>query len=171
VALLTDADSVTGALTVSAVHRDLVSRITCANASSASVLMSIHFDAFDDPAVGGAETFYDAARPFSDSSRQLASDLQSALVAELGVTDRGVFTDDELGAPTLTTSGSRYNHLIELGPAATGWVEEPSAMPGALVEPLFLTNSNEARLAADSAGQQRIAEALRSGVEKYLDAA
>jgi N-acetylmuramoyl-L-alanine amidase len=161
-------DSVSGAMTASAVHRDLMSRVACANASSSSVLVSIHFDAFDDPTVGGAETFYDAARPFAAANKKLAGDLQSAVVDELGVTDRGVWSDDQIGAPTLTTSGSMYDHLIELGPAATGWVDDPSHMPGALVEPLFLTNPNEARVAADPAGQQRIAEALRSGVEKYL---
>src|SRR5438477_11996732 len=164
-------DTITGALTASAEHRDLVTRAACANAAGASVLVSIHFDAFDDPSVGGAETFYDAVRPFSASNRQLAADLQAAVVAALGVTDRGIFTDDELGAPTLTTSGSLYNHLIELGPAAAGWVDSPSQMPGALVEPVFLTNPAEARLAGDPAGQQRMAVALQRGVVKFLGGA
>lgn len=168
VAGVSAADSVDGALTASAVHRDLVARAQCANAASAAVLVSIHFDAFDDPSVGGAETFYDAVRTFGASNRALAADLQAALVADLGVTDRGIFTDDQLGAPTLTTTGSLYDHLIELGPAAAGWVDNPSQMPGALVEPLFLTNPQEARLAADPAGQQRIAVALQKGVNKFL---
>lgn len=161
-------DSVAGALTASAVHRDLVTRTECANAEGASVLVSIHFDAFDDPAVGGTETFYDAERPFASQNRRLAADLQAALVAGLGVADRGVWTDDQLGAPALTTTGNVYGHLIELGPAAAGWVDNPSQMPGALVEPLFLTNPAQARFASDSAGQQRVAVALRAGVEKYL---
>jgi len=161
-------DSVSGAMTASVVHRDLVARTACANASSASVLVSIHFDAFDDPSVGGAETFYDAARPFTGANQRLAGDLQAALVAELGVADRGVWTDDQLGAPALTTTGGLYNHLIELGPAAAGWVDDPSQMPGALVEPLFITNPAEARLAGDSAGQQRIASALKTGLEKFF---
>lgn len=161
-------DTVTGALTASAEHRDLVTRAACANAVGASVLVSIHFDAFDDPAVAGTETFYDAERPFVAENKRLAADLQSALVAGIGTTDRGVFTDDQLVAPTLTSSGSLYGHLIELGPAATGWVDNPSQMPGALVEPLFLTNPAEARLANSASGQQRIAVALRDGLEKYL---
>jgi N-acetylmuramoyl-L-alanine amidase len=171
VASLSAADSVTGAMTASAVHRDLVSRTQCANAASASVLVSIHFDAFDDPSIGGAETFYDAARPFAASNRQLATDLQAAMVEDLGVTDRGIFTDDQLGAPTLTTSGSLYNHLIVLGPAAAGWVDNPSQMPGALVEPLFITNPAEAQLASEPAGQQRVAVSLQRGVNKFLSGA
>lgn len=164
---LADSDSVDGAMTASAVHRDLIARIACANASSAAAMVSIHFDAFDDPSVAGSETFYDAVRAFSGSNRQLATSLQAALVSELGVDDRGVWTDDGVGT-ALSSEGTIYGHLVMLGPAATGWVDQPSGMPGALVEPLFLTNAADARLAADTSGQQRIASALRTGVEKFL---
>jgi N-acetylmuramoyl-L-alanine amidase len=44
-------------------------------------------------------------------------------------------------------------------------------MPGALVEPLFLTNPAEAAMASDRAGQQRIAQALATGLEKYFSSA
>ena len=161
-------DSVYGALTASAEHRDLVTRAACANAAAASALLSIHFDAFDDPSVGGTETFYDNARPFASASKRLASDVQSALVSALGTSDRGVWTDDQLSAPTLTSSGTEYGHLIELGPAEPGYVDDPSQMPGALVEPLFLTNPTDAQLASSQAGQQRMAVALKEGLEKYL---
>ena len=168
---LSAGDSLAGALTASAEHRDLVTRALCANAASASVLVSIHFDAFDDPSVGGTETFYDAARPFASQSQRLAKDLQDEVVRGLGTPDRGVWTDAQLLAPQLTDSGALYGHLIELGPAAPGWVENPSQMPGALIEPLFLTNAAEARLASDAGGQQRIAMALRTGLEKYFSGA
>lgn len=164
-------DTITGALTAAAEHRDLATRAACANAGASSVLVSIHFDAFDDPAVGGTGTFYDAERPFAAENKRLATDLQSALVAGLGTTDRGIWTDEQLAAPTLTSSGSLYGHLIELGPAAAGWVDNPSQMPGALVEPLFLTNVAEAGLASSSSGQQRIAAALKAGLERYLSGA
>jgi N-acetylmuramoyl-L-alanine amidase len=157
-------------MTASAVHRDLIARIACANASSAAALVSIHFDAFDDPSVAGSETFYDAARTFSGSNRQLATSLQAALVSALGVDDRGVWSDDGVGT-ALSSEGTQYGHIVLLGPAAAGWVDQPSAMPGALVEPLFLTNAADARLAADPAGQQRIASALRAGLDKYLTGA
>lgn len=168
VTALSPSDSVTGSMKASAVHRDLISRVTCANAGSASVLLSIHFDAFDDPAVGGTETFYDSVRTFASESKRLAHDLQAAVVASLGTSDRGVWTDDQLGAPTLTNSGSQYGHLIELGPALSGWVDSPSVMPGALIEPLFLTDPREARVAADPTGQQQIAAALNAGLQRYF---
>ena len=168
VAKLTGTDSVYGSLTADAAHRDLITRAACANASNASVLISIHFDGFDDPTVGGTETFYDAARSFSADNKRLATDLQSAMVASLGTSDRGVWTDDQLANPALTSSGNAYGHLIELGPASAGWVDSPSTMPGALVEPLFITDPTEAALAADPPGQQKIARALEAGLLKYL---
>jgi N-acetylmuramoyl-L-alanine amidase len=164
-------DSITGALTNSAEHRDLITRVACANASNASVLLSIHFDGFNDPTVGGTETFYDSARAFAATSKRLAVDLQAGLVAGLGTSDRGVWTDDQLAAPALTASGDGYGHLIELGPASGGWVDSPSEMPGALVEPLFVTNPTEAQMAGEPAGQQRIAQALEAGLIKYFSGA
>jgi N-acetylmuramoyl-L-alanine amidase len=168
---LSASDSVYGSLTASAEHRDLEARAACANAAGAAALLSIHFDAFGDPSVGGTETFYDAARTFAPASLKLATDVQAALVAALGTADRGVWTDDQLAAPTLTTTGSTYNHLIELGPLSAGWVDAPSQMAGALVEPLFLTKPSEAQTAADPAGQQEIAAALEAGLVKFLTAA
>jgi N-acetylmuramoyl-L-alanine amidase len=168
---LSASDSVYGSLTADAEHRDLEARAACANAAGAAALLSIHFDAFGDPSVGGTETFYDAARTFAPASIELATDVQTALVAALGTADRGVWTDDQLAAPTLTTTGSTYNHLIELGPLSPGWVDAPSQMAGALVEPLFLTKPSEAQTAADPAGQQEIAAALEAGLVKFLTAA
>jgi len=168
---LSASDSITGALTNSAEHRDLVTRVACANASNASALVSIHFDGFSDPTVGGTETFYDSARPFAATSKRLAADLQSSLVTELGTSDRGVWTDDQLAAPALTPTGDSYGHLIELGPASAGWVDDPSQMPGALVEPLFITKPAEAQIASDPAGQERIARALEAGLLKFFSGA
>jgi N-acetylmuramoyl-L-alanine amidase len=169
VASLGAIDTISGALTAAAVHKDLIARVACANAAGASVLLSIHFNAFDDPSVGGAETFFDTARPFAGQSRRLAGDIQSAVVAAIGAPDRGVWTDDQAVGPALTPAGSTYGHLIELGPAEQGWVDNPSRMAGALVEPLFLTDPVEARYVAQPAGQGRIAEALRTGLETYLE--
>ena len=165
---LSASDSITGSLTDSAERRDLLARAACANLAGAAALVSIHFDGFSDPSVGGTETFYDAARSFAADNKRLAVDLQSALVQSLGTADRGVWTDDQLAAPALTASGSAYGHLIELGPLAKGWVDSPSQMPGALVEPLFITDPAQAQIAADPSGQRRIAQALASGIQKYL---
>jgi len=44
-------------------------------------------------------------------------------------------------------------------------------MPGALIEPMFLTNAAEARVASEPAGQQKVAVALRAGLQKYFTGA
>ena len=41
-------------------------------------------------------------------------------------------------------------------------------MPGALVEPLFLTKPGEASIATSASGQRKIAAALATGLERYL---
>ncbi len=165
---LTDKDLDGGAMRGSALHRDLVERVLCANAAHAEALLAVHFNGYDDPAVGGTQTFYDAERSFSDRSLRLAQSLQAALVRELGRQDRGVTADGQLAAATVTDAGAAYGHLVELGPAAPGWVDTPSAMPGALVEPLFLSNPEEAGMAGSAAGQQRIAQALFDGFRAYV---
>lgn len=165
---LSDSDVDSGSLRASALHRDLVGRIACANAARAAALLSVHFNGFGDSAVGGTETFYDTDRPFADGSQRLAQSLQAALVRELGLTDRGVTADTDLDASAITEAGTAYGHLLELGPAMPGWVDTPTAMPGALVEPLFLTNPEEAYRAGMAEGQQRIAQALYEGLKSYL---
>ncbi|HEX6348498.1 MAG TPA: N-acetylmuramoyl-L-alanine amidase [Candidatus Dormibacteraeota bacterium] len=165
---LTDADLDGGSMRGSALHRDLLARIACANASRADVLLAIHFNAFDDPTAGGAVTLYDPSRPFAVRSRSLADALQSAVVSQLQVDDRGVTSDEDISVSTITDAGAAYGHLIELGPPEAGWVDTPSAMPGALVEPLFLTAPDEAVLAARADGQAKIARALADGLGGYF---
>lgn len=165
---LTDADFDGGALRGSALHRDLVGRIDCANAAKATALLAIHFNGFDDPTAGGSETFYDAERPFAGQNQKLAEDVQASVVKELGLDDRGATSDDQLDASTITDTGAAYGHLVELGPMMAGWVDQPSAMPGALVEPLFLTSPDEGRLAASAQGRAKIARALYDGLVGYL---
>lgn len=165
---LGDSDVDSGALRGSALHRDLLGRIDCANAAHAAALLSVHFNGFDDPAVGGTQAFYDPDRPFADRSQRLAQTLQAALVRELGLTDRGATADTDLDASAITEAGTAYGHLVELGPAMPGWVDRPTAMPGALVEPLFLTSPEEAYRAGMADGQQRIAQALYEGLKSYL---
>jgi len=57
--------------------------------------------------------------------------------------------------------------LFLLGPAFHGWNDHPSQMPGALIEPLFVTNLREHRIAASRAGNQAIAEGIAKAVESF----
>jgi len=161
-----------GAMRPTAARLDLQARIACANSSGASALLSIHFNAFDDPAVGGAQTFYDDARAFAAGNRTLARLIQSNLVSHLpGTADRGILADSELDAPALSEVGADYGRLLELGPAQAGFLEPPSASPGVLTEPLFLSSPAEAELAASERGQAQIAAGLAAGLQAFLSRA
>jgi N-acetylmuramoyl-L-alanine amidase len=175
VALMTGNDESAGSLAASAVRRDTLARVACADAAKANVMVAIHFDAFDDPSVGGIETVYDDARPFSAASAALAAGIHSAVLARFHaegweVPDRGVWKDSDAGVTALTNEGADYGHLLELGPAQPGWVDRPSSMPGALIEPLFVTRPSEADVASSQAGQDAIASGLETGLKRFLSA-
>jgi N-acetylmuramoyl-L-alanine amidase len=173
VARIDPSESSDGTLTPHAIHLDGIARVACANAAQAKVLISIHFNSYADASVGGAETVYGDDRPFTESSKQLATSVQSRLLAQFEsrgwqVPDRGITGDSDAGGYALTREGQAYGHLLELGPARPGWLDHASAMPGVLVEPLFLSRPSEADVAADPAEQAAMAAGLAAGVEQYL---
>jgi len=83
------------------------------------------------------------------------------------VPDVGVVKDGVNGN-ALTSAGEAYGHLLVLGPAKAGYFSTPSLMPGALVEPLFLTDPFEGTLAASPQGQLAIATGIADAVEQFL---
>ena len=58
--------------------------------------------------------------------------------------------------------------MLLLGPADAGFFATPSQMPGALVEPLFVTDPFEGTLAASPSAQQVIARGIARAVEQFL---
>jgi len=81
----------------------------------------------------------------------------------------GAQSDVGLGS-VLGSTGLSYGHLVLLGPAYPGYVPTPSRMPGALIEPLFITDPFEGSIAASRRGQEVIAGALAKGIEQYFAA-
>ncbi|MGH2364531.1 MAG: N-acetylmuramoyl-L-alanine amidase family protein [Chloroflexota bacterium] len=166
-------DTNSNGFTLSGEHKDTAARIQCANAGHTDLLLAIHFNSFYDPSAGGAETIYDASRPFAAQNERFAELVQRQLIASFSaagwtVPDRGAKDDSQLNTPAFTTQAENYGHLLELGPAQAGWLEHPSAMPGALTEPLFVTDRAEADVAADPRGQQAMASALAAAVAAYF---
>jgi len=164
-------DLTNGTYDVQQHRQDLQARVRCANDSHAVALVSIHFNGYNDATVGGSQTIFDDVRPFADRSQQLADSIQEALLQQLQLHDRGVVTDDALDAPTVSEKGDGYGHLMLLGPAQPGQLSKGTVMPGVLVEPLFLTRPSEASIATSAGGQRRIAQALATGLERYLTSA
>jgi len=161
------------ALTPDGLLANLQRRIDAANASHARVLLSIHFNAFSDPSVGGSETYYDGARPFASQSEHFANLIQSSWIAALRANaydtpDRGVGDDQDLQADSFGTLGVSYNHLVLLGPPVPNRLQA-SNMPGAVIEPLFLSDPTEATAIGQPAMQDLLAHALAKGVEEFLN--
>lgn len=152
-------------------HQDLLARDACANLAKASLLIGVSFNA-GAPQESGSLTLYDDARPFWRSSRRLAKLVQRDVLADLradrwAVPSDGVHNDAGYGH-LLTAADRAYGHLVLLGPAKAGYLTTPTKMPGALIEPLFITDPAEGSLANSRAGQLAIARGLTTAVEQYF---
>ncbi len=159
--------------TVQGEHDDVAARDVCANMAKANVLLGIYFDAGGSPLNAGAVTGYDTARPFSAQNLRLATLVQTDALDAMnaqgwGIPDLGVTDDSELGGPALSTAAADYGHLLLLGPADPGFSTSPSLMPGALIEPLFITDPYEGTEADSVFGQQVIAGGLALAIEQYF---
>jgi N-acetylmuramoyl-L-alanine amidase len=159
-------------LTVRGVHDDVAARDVCANMAHANLLVGVYFNAGATAANAGCITAYDADRPFAAENRRLADLVQSDVLAAMNaqgwqIPDIGAQTDEGLGS-SLDPADQAYDHLLLLGPAKKGYFSTPSTMPGALVEPLFITDPFEGSIAASSRGHRVMAAGLARAIEQYF---
>ncbi len=173
-----------GVLTLKGAHDDVAARDMCANRAHAQLLVGIYFDAASSSSPAGSLTAYDAARPFFHKSLRFADLLERVVLDAMNshgwqIPNIGVENDTTLGSYVQPAPGSdsayardalAYNHLLLLGPPMTGYFTTPSEMPGALIEPLFITDPFEASIAASAAGQHVIASGIAHAVEEYFGA-
>jgi N-acetylmuramoyl-L-alanine amidase len=162
-----------GIYTTTGAHDELAARDICANLADAQVLVGIYFDAGESPLNAGSVTAYDDDRPFSAANKRLADLLQRNVLDAMNargwqIPDGGVNLDIYDGGPPLTSAAASYDHLMLLGPAMAGYFTTPSEMPGAVVEPLFVTDPFEATIAVSTLGQHVIAGAIAETVEEFL---
>ncbi len=161
-----------GLFTVQSEHDDVAARDICANMTKANVLVGIYFDAGGSPYNAGAVTGYDTTRSFSAQNLKLATLVQNDVLNSMntqgwGIPNLGAVDDSQLGGPALSTAAADYGHLLLLGPADPGWFTTPSEMPGALIEPLFITDPFEGSIANNQTGQEVIAGGLAQAIEQY----
>ncbi len=167
-------DDVSGGLfTAQGVHDDVAARDLCADTAKANLLLGIYFDAGGSPSNAGCVTGYDTDRWFSADNLRLANLVQSDVLTAMnaqgwGIPNLGVTDDSQLGGPPLTSEAGSYGHLLLLGPPVPGWFSTPSTMPGALIEPLFITDPFEGTLAETPSDQQVIAGGLALAAEQYF---
>jgi N-acetylmuramoyl-L-alanine amidase len=159
-------------LTAQGSHDDVAARDVCANDAKADILIGIYFDSGDSAQNAGSLTGYDPDRPFAGDNLRLATLVQTDVLAAMNakswaIPDDGVISDEYLGSAN-SEADIAYGHLVLLGPAESGYFDTPSQMPGALVEPLFISDPFEATIAASDQGQQVIAHGLAEAVEQYF---
>jgi len=169
-------------LSLQGAHDDVAARALCANLAHADALVGIYFDSGASSQNAGSLTTYDAVRPFAAANRQLATLLQTDALGAMNaqgwaIPDAGVVPDAAEGSLVPTSSdnplaqdAAAYGHLMLLGPAMAGYFTTPSQMPGAVIEPLFLTDPFEASIATSGAGQKVIAQGIAAAVEAFLPA-
>jgi N-acetylmuramoyl-L-alanine amidase len=157
------------------------------------VFISIHSNGSPDASERGVEVWYDEHREFGAENAHLAGLLQSHVLRELAAygydaRDRGLKEDTcfrmrfgrcfalfVLG-PERRTTRSELNargvapETLGLSPQQEVYVSRATAMPGALVELLFISNAADAAVLADAAGRDALARGVAAAVREFLAA-
>jgi N-acetylmuramoyl-L-alanine amidase len=161
-------------------HDDVVARDQCANLAKADALIGIYMDAGGTAQDAGSVTVYDADRQFAQENATLAGLLQTDVLSAMNaqgwqIPNDGSQPDSGFGSSVgdplsggLAAEAAAYNHLLLLGPAMPGYFATPSQMPGAVIEPLYLTDPFEGSIAASSADREIIAGGIADAVERFL---
>jgi N-acetylmuramoyl-L-alanine amidase len=151
---------------------ELQARINICNEAGADVLISLHFDGFDNQSVRGFHVFYTAERDFGEQNELLANlvyrEMDEALrdteMADLGL---GARRDSEINSEQYESGTA--DHFIMTGPAVEFASISPSEMPGIIVEGGFLSNDADAAFIAQPDNQQLLAEAYARGIQAYFE--
>jgi N-acetylmuramoyl-L-alanine amidase len=168
---LTPGDVTGKLMTAQGSHKDVAARDACADDAHANVLVGIYFNA-GGRGNAGSVTGYDSVRSFAADNLRFARLLQHDVLSAMNargwdIPNGGVVSDVSLGS-AVNAAAEAYGHLVLLGPAKPGYLPRPSRMPGALIEPLFITDPFEATIAASRHGQHVIAAGLATAVEQYF---
>ncbi len=161
-------------------HDDVAARDVCANKARANLLVGIYMDAGASPQDAGSVSVYDTDRPFSAASLKFATLLQDDVLLSMnaqgwGIPNDGIVSDSMEGSSAgdpaeggLAAQSAKYDHLLLLGPSSPGYFSTPSQMPGAVVEPFFISDPFEGSLAVTAGAQQLVAKGIAVAVEEYF---
>ncbi|TAK31357.1 MAG: N-acetylmuramoyl-L-alanine amidase [Chloroflexota bacterium] len=143
---------------------ELQARNDAINDSGAELFVSIHFNGYAPRSWHGITTYFCTDRTFTDRNRVLANLVHDRVwdaVASIGYKLHDNTVRDD------TDAGGTPGHLALLGPG-TRRVPRATAVPGVLIEPLFLTDPEEVELIQDPAVRQAIAQGLAQSIQEYF---
>jgi N-acetylmuramoyl-L-alanine amidase len=164
---------------------DLRNRMVRAQAANANMFVSIHADAVRDRSVSGASVYILSERgASSEAARQLAehenaADLKGGLaLADVRPDVRSVVLDVQQNAnmgQSVEVADRVLGALDRVGAVRKREVQQAAfvvlkspAMPSLLVETAYISNPDEERKLRTPAEQQRLAEAIFSGIDSYF---
>src|SRR5215217_7757072 len=152
---------------------ELQARINVCNAAQADLLVSIHVNGYSDSTPRGFETWFTRERPFGDRNAAFATLAYAHLKEQLRKIGYVLPAEDERGVlPDTTADVQReyplFKHFIMTGPEVPG-VVTASAMPGAIVEALFISNDGDAAVLASPEREQAIVTAYENAIVEYFE--
>ena len=121
-------------------RNELQSRVDVGNNANSDIFVSIHCNAFVNPAANGTQTFYYGS---SYQGQRLAQSIQEKMIEANGLRDRGIST-------------------------CNFYVVKHSYMPAVLIETAFITNYDEEALLSDDEWQTTMAKAIAEGINEYF---
>lgn len=121
-------------------RNELQARVDVGNNANSDIFVSIHCNAFVNPAANGTQTFYYGS---SYQGQRLAQNIQEKMIESNGLRDRGIST-------------------------CNFYVVKHSYMPAVLIETAFITNYDEEALLSDDEWQTTMAKAIAEGINEYF---
>lgn len=121
-------------------RNELQARVDIGNNANSDIFVSIHCNAFVNPAANGTQTFYYGS---SYQGQRLAQSIQEKMIEANGLRDRGIST-------------------------CNFYVVKHSYMPAVLIETAFITNYDEEALLSDDEWQTTMAKAIAEGINEYF---
>lgn len=121
-------------------RNELQARVDVGNNANSDIFVSIHCNAFVNPAANGTQIFYYGS---SYQGQRLAQSIQEKMIEANGLRDRGIST-------------------------CNFYVVKHSYMPAVLIETAFITNYDEEALLSDDEWQTTMAKAIAEGINEYF---
>jgi N-acetylmuramoyl-L-alanine amidase len=151
---------------------ELQARINICNEAHADLLVSMHVNGYSNGTPRGYETWFTRERDFGEKNAVFATLAYAHLKEQLGYIGYVLPEEEERGVLPDTTADvqkehSLFRHFIMTGPAIPG-VVDPSTMPGATIETLFVSNTGDAAILASPEGRNAIVTAYENAIVDYF---